>query len=147
MITLGFSAILFVIIAVSVSFILDVLFIKLFDKIFWDKTIWLLLIELLIFISIPLFTVYRCYIYMDNTIVKKAAFETKTTGTIIAITNEAITFTDNETGEITNIDYDMDYKIRPKIDKSLNSGEVKIITHSSDWGSYKEVTYNLPRQE
>lgn len=81
---------------------------------------------------------------MDNTIIRKAAFETKTTGTIITITNKAITFTDNETGEITSIDYDVDYKIKPKLDKKLNHGEVNIITHSSDWGSYKEVTYNLP---
>lgn len=145
MIELGNSAFLFIIIAILVSLIPSIIAIKLIDN-FFNTSLITIGAYCLVIISIEILTAYWSYSFMTDIILKRAAFKTTSKGTIIAINDKSITYTDNETGEMNSIDYDTDYKIKPKLDKNLNSGEVKIITRSSDWGSYKEVTYNIPKK-
>ena len=145
MISLGASAFLFIAIAILVSLVSLVIVTKLIDMIF-NTSLIPMGVNFLLIIVIELLTAYWSYSFMTDIVLKRAAFETTSKGTIIAINDKSITYTDNETGEMNSIDYDTDYKIKPKLDKNLKSGEIKIITHSSDWGSYKEVTYNIPKK-
>ena len=73
MITLGAGSFLFIIIAVLISFGLSFMLIKLIDTIFWYRTVWLIFIELFLFIGIQSFTIYQSFIFMDDTIIKKVA--------------------------------------------------------------------------
>lgn len=146
MITLGAGSFLFIIIAVLISVGLSFILIKLIDTIFWYRTVWLIFIELFLFIGIQSFTIYQSYVFMNDTVIKKSHFETATEGTLFEISPESITYIDNKTGEMTTVNYQTNDKLKPKLDKDLKSGEVKISAYSSDWGSYKEITYNMSQK-
>ena len=146
MITLGAGSFLFIIIAVLISFGLSFMLIKLIDTIFWYKTIRLIIIELFLFAGIQSFTIYQSFIFMDDTVIKKSHFETAAEATLFEISPESITYIDNKTGEMTTVNYQTNDKLKPKLDKDLKSGEVKISTYASDWGSYKEITYNMSQK-
>lgn len=146
MITLGAGSFLFIIIAVLISFGLSFMLIKLIDTIFWYRTIRLIIIELFLFVGIQSFTTYQSFIFMNDTVIKKSHFEIAAEGTLFEISPEQITYIDNKTGEMTTVNYQTDDKLKPKLDKDLKSGEVKISVYSSDWGSYKEITYNMSQK-
>lgn len=146
MITLGAGSFLFIIIAVLISFGLSFMLIKLIDTIFWYRTIRLIIIELFLFVGIQSFTTYQSFIFMTDTVIKKSHFEIAAEGTLFEISPEQITYIDNKTGEMTTVNYQTDDKLKPKLDKDLKSGEVKISVYSSDWGSYKEITYNMSQK-
>lgn len=83
---------------------------------------------------------------MNDTVIKKSHFEIAAEGTLFEISPEQITYIDNKTGEMITVNYQTDDKLKPKLDKDLKSGEVKISVYSSDWGSYKEITYNMSQK-
>lgn len=146
MITLGAGSFLFIIIAVLISFGLSFMLIKLIDTIFWYRTIRLIIIELFLFVGIQSVTTYQSFIFMNDTVIKKSHFEIAAEATLFEISPESITYIDNKTGEMTTINYQTNDKLKPKLDKNLKSGEVKISVYSSDWGSYKEITYNMSQK-
>lgn len=145
MIVYGNSSLLFITITFLISLALVLLLTKAIDLLFCTSSVAVPIIFILL-IAIPFSAVLWAYTSVTDAILRKAASETITEGTMIAITDKVITYIDNETNETNNIYYNGADKIKPKLDKNLNSGEVKIITRSSDWGSYKEVTYNIPKK-
>ena len=145
MIVYGNSSLLFIAITFLISLALVLLLTKALDLLFCTSSVAVPIIFILL-IAIPFSAVLWAYTSVTDAILRKAASETITEGTMIAITDKVITYIDNETNETNNIYYNGADKIKPKLDKNLNSGEVKIITRSSDWGSYKEVTYNIPKK-
>lgn len=145
MIVYGNSSLLFIAITFLISLALVLFITKALDLLFCTSSVAVPIIFILL-IVIPFSAVLWAYTSVTDEILRKAASETITEGTMIAITDKVITYINNETNETNNIYYNTTDKIKPKLDKSLKSGEVKIITRSSDWGSYKEVTYNIPKK-
>ena len=145
MIVYGNSSLLFIAITFLISLALVLFITKALDLLFCTSSVAVPIIFILL-IVIPFSAVLWAYTSVTDEILRKATSETITEGTMIAITDKVITYINNETNETNNIYYNTTDKIKPKLDKSLKSGEVKIITRSSDWGSYKEVTYNIPKK-
>ena len=145
MIVCGNSSLLFIAITFLISLALVLLLTKALDLLFCTSSVAVPIIFILL-IAIPFSAVLWAYTSVTDAILRKAASETITEGTMIAITDKVITYINNKTNETNNIYYNTTDKIKPKLDKSLKSGEVKIITRSSNWGSYKEVTYNIPKK-
>lgn len=95
------------------------------------------------------FAILFASIYIPNTmqieiILEKGEFEKTSEGSIIKIDNEEIVYLDNETNEINSVYFNEGYdKLKPKIDKTLKPGEIKVSTYTSDWGDYKTAVYNI----
>lgn len=129
MIVYGNSSLLFIAITFLISLALVLLLTKALDLLFCTSSVAVPIIFILL-IAIPFSAVLWAYTSVTDAILRKAASETITEGTMIAITDKVITYIDNETNETNNIYYNGADKINPKLDKNLNSGEVKIITNS-----------------
>ena len=131
MIVYGNSSLLFIAITFLISLALVLLLTKALNLLFCTSSVAVPIIFILL-IVIPFSAVLWAYTSVTDEILRKAASETITEGTMIAITDKVITYINNETNETNNIYYNTTDKIKPKLDKSLKSGEVKIITRSSD---------------
>ena len=143
MINFGIYSYLCTVIAMLMGMMLTYCVLKALDLIF-QQTIILCALEFIFSFAILFASIYIPNTTQIEIILEKGKFKTTSEGSIIKIDNEEIVYLDNKTNEINSVYFNEGYdKLKPKIDKTLKPGEIKVSTYTSDWGDYKTAVYNI----